>query len=325
MKDYDDLFRNKHNSHVVASFPFLYKIFLTGISRFFSQLDSIVLTVREIVFGYALKMADFRYKCDKCDEAFNLNIKLKKHILAAHGQTLVAEDDLSKEEKIKLFDDLKEKYLEASEKCSRLEAKFHNLQSKLKSLSVKNNFKQKNYRGLDDTVGSYEHIETDDTIPNGWKSSWKKLDFCNKKSKIYWAPNGKFCSSRREAILYMVDQLQSPAEDVLKMKAGLIQEGWKEDKVLAGCYFKKVNTGKDKSSNVFISSDLNHFKSPKAVLSHLLKFSSEKEISEVRLHLIFGSNYLLNKTLFQFIISHLRTDVSSLQWLYNPDIPFPCM
>ena len=67
-------------------------------------MDSIVLTVREIVFGYALKMADFRYKCDKCDEAFNLNIKLKKHILAAHGQTLEAEDDLSKEEKIKLFD-----------------------------------------------------------------------------------------------------------------------------------------------------------------------------------------------------------------------------
>ena len=244
-----------------------------------SQLVSI-LSARQLGSGQATRMADYNYKCDKCDEGFNLNIKLKKHILADHGQT---DDDLplTKEEKIKLFDDLKEKYLEASSKCSRLETKFQSLQSKLKSLSLKNNFKQKNYRGLDDTVGSYEHIETDDTIPRGWKSSWKKLDFCNKKSKIYWAPNGKFCSSRREAILYMVEQLRSPAEDVLQMKAGLIQDGWKEDQVLAGWYFRRVNTGKDKSSNVFISSDLNHFKSPKAVLSHLLKFSSEKEISEV--------------------------------------------
>ena len=80
----------------------------------------------------------------------------------------------------------------------------------------------------------------------------------------------------------MVEQLHSPAEDVLQMKAGLIHDGWKEDKVLAGWYFRKVNTGKEKISNVFISSDLTHFKSPKAVLAHLLKFSSEKEISEVR-------------------------------------------
>ena len=246
-------------------------------------------------------MADYIYKCNKCDKGFNLNIKLKKHILADHGQTVEADDELllTKEEKIKLFDDLKEKYLEASDQCSRLETKFHSLQSKLKSLSLKNNFKQKNYRGLDDTVGSYEHIETDDTIPTGWKSSWKKLDFCNKKSKIYWAPNGKFCSSRREAILYMVEQLHSPAEDVLQMKAGLLQDGWKEDKVLTGWYFRRVNTGKEKSSNVFISSDLNHFKSPKAVLSHLLKFSSEKEISEVRFSFsLIISKYFLTKLYF---------------------------
>ena len=265
---------------LVVSFHFLCEISFTGI---ITSSVSWFPSCGHLGLGLATKMADYNYKCDKCDEGFNLNIKLKKHILADHGQTVEADDELplTKEEKIKLFDDLKEKYLEASDKCSRLETKLHSLQSKLKSLSLKNNFKQKSYRGLDDTVGSYEHIERDDTLPRGWKSSWKKLDFCNKKSKIYWAPNGKFCSSRREAILYMVEQLHSPPEDVLQMKAGLIKDGWKEDKVLAGWYFRKVNTGKEKSSNVFISSDLNHFKSPKAVLSHLLKFSSEKEISEV--------------------------------------------
>ena len=223
------------------------------------------------------------YKCDKCDEGFNLKIKLNRHILNNHRGTAKVDeyDCLTNKEKIRAFDELKQRYHQASEQFSNEETKLSNLQSKLKSLSLKNNFKQKKYRGLDDTTGSYEHIESDDTIPSGWKSSWKKLDFCNKKTKIYWAPNGKFCSSRREAILYMLEHLDSGEEDLVKMKSGLVLDGWKEDRDLAGWYSKRVATSKDKSSKVFISPDFNHFKSPRAVLSHLLKFSSEKEITEV--------------------------------------------
>ena len=225
------------------------------------------------------------YKCDKCDEGFNLKIKLKRHILTEHEISVQTKNDSpqTNEDKIRLFDELKQKYYEASDSFSHLETKLTTLQGKLKSLTLRNNFKQKKYRGLDDTIGSYEHIEDDDTIPSGWRSSWKKLDFCNKKTKIYWAPNGKFCSSRREAILYMVEQLDSSDDDLLKMKGGLLQEGWTEDKDLAGWYSKRISTSRDKSSKVFISPDFNHFKSPKAVLSHLLKFSSEEEISQVSL------------------------------------------
>ena len=226
------------------------------------------------------------FKCDKFDESVNQKIKLKRHLLTEHEKTVETNKDssLTSEEKIRLFDELKEKYLAASDDFSRVSTKLSSLQSKLKSLTLKNKFKQKKYRGLGDTTGSYQHIEDDDTIPSGWKSSWKKLDFCNKKTKIYWAPNGKYCSSRREAILYMREQLNSSEEDVLKMMGGLTQEGWTEDKDMPGWYSKKVSQpSREKSSKVFISPDFNHFKSPKAVLSHMLKFSSEEEISQVSL------------------------------------------
>ena len=54
------------------------------------------------------------------------------------------------------------------------------------------------------------------------------------KAVVYWAPDGRNCQSRRDALHYMVHRLDSPVEEVEMMRRGLFVDGWVEMDNLPG-------------------------------------------------------------------------------------------
>merc|ERR1712179_890666 len=83
------------------------------------------------------------YSCDKCGKEFNFRIKLNRHISIVHGNLNAIKKDpdflkpgvnLTDDEKVTYFDNLRQEYFEVLEKITSTENKFDNLQRQLKVL-----------------------------------------------------------------------------------------------------------------------------------------------------------------------------------------------
>ena len=83
------------------------------------------------------------------------------------------------------------------------------------------------------TKSNYDWDEKDETVPPGWKTTMVAVNSFGKivMSKRYLSPDGRFCSSRLEALRYMAKERIFSEEDVARMKAGLYLEGWEQDTV----------------------------------------------------------------------------------------------
>ena len=88
---------------------------------------------------------------------------------------------------------------------------------------------RKKFKGQDNSKKGYEAIEDDPSLPPGWKSSWRiNNGLCEgTKSKVFWAPNGKFMSSRIAALHYMVSgEISVTQEGLAMMRGAIMEEGW---------------------------------------------------------------------------------------------------
>ena len=129
---------------------------------------------------------------------------------------------MTDDQKIDYFDELKAKYCHMVEKLGNLERKCSYIGKQVSTLEKvkcktknKKKLSKKKFTGQNTTSEQFEAIENDDSIPEGWKSSWRIMDGFSKgtRVKVYWAPNGKSCTSRVAALNYMVTDLKSNEED----------------------------------------------------------------------------------------------------------------
>ena len=178
---------------------------------------------------------------------------------------------------------------------------------KCKTKKKKTNLEKK-FSGQNTTSEQFESIENDESIPQGWKSSWRIMDGFSKgkRVKVYWAPNGKFCGSRVSALNYMVTELNSSEDDIEEMKKSLVNEGWTGHESLPGGWLH--NDDLNKCSKRFVTSDFHYLKNIKLAVKHLSLHFSEAELGK------FVTAFALKKS---EILS------SDLDWLHDEAIPYP--
>ena len=71
----------------------------------------------------------------------------------------------------------------------------------------------------------YDWIEDDPTLPVGWKSAIINMNSFGKivESTRFLSPDGRFCTSRVEAIKYMMKDGSANVDDMNRMKMGLMK------------------------------------------------------------------------------------------------------
>ena len=276
-------------------------------------------------------MGSQTFSCTACEKEFDMRMKLNRHIAKAHKPTI----DFSKavkltdDEKEQYFENLREKYIETKTQARHMEMKVKYLESYLKTFNTnqsefdpvkdENRFDLKKDRrlkkkkkkitkkplGRENSIGSYEDIEGDTTIPEGWKSAIKNsyMPTCQKmiKNKVYWAPDGRYCPSRLQALAYMVSE-DHPKEEVEVMKAGLVGDGWTAFQQLPeGWMAMKESKGLLK----YATSDFLQLRNCRSALKYMLANNTKEEIAK------FIS--------FQFVKEVAPEDIT---WVEGSAIPF---
>ena len=235
-------------------------------------------------------------------------IEVKKEFSDEAGLDYLKEGlEFKEDEKVIFFDDLKNKYDAMLKKFSSFEKKCKYLENQVRALEKgksKAKGKNKKFVGLHNTTATYENIEDDNTLPPGWKASWRLMGEIKPgfKQKVYWAPNGRRCTSRIDAVKRMITEFSSSEEDIGIMKAGLISDGWAPDVNLPDGWMQQTNK---RLGRRFMSKDYDYFKHVKETIKHLSDNYSEED---------------LVKFLIKFI---LKSDVVEISWLYDDAIPFP--
>ena len=276
-------------------------------------------------------MGSQTFSCTACEKEFDMRMKLNRHIAKAHKPTIDFSQavKLTDDEKEQYFENLREKYIETKAQARHMEMKVKYLESYLKTInsnqslldSVKeeNRFDLKETRplkkkkkkitkkplGRENSIGSYEDIEEDATIPEGWKSAIKNsyMPTCQKmiKNKVYWAPDGRYCPSRLQALAYMVSE-DHPKEEVEVMRAGLVGDGWTPFQQLPeGWMAMKESKGLLK----YATSDFLQLRNCRSALKYMLANNSKEDIAK------FIS--------FQFVKEVAPEDIT---WVEGSAIPF---
>ena len=269
------------------------------------------------------------FSCNNCEKEFDMRMKLNRHVAKAHKPVIDFSQPvkLTDDEKEQYFESLREKYLEIKSQAGHMERKFKYLESYLKTirttqadlepvkeesrLKVKRHLTMKKRKmvkkpvGRENSTGTYEDIEGDQTIPEGWRSAIKNsyMPTCQKmiKNKVYWAPDGRYCSSRMQALAYMVAE-NHPKEQVDEMKEGMVADGWQTYQQLPeGWMAMKESKGLLK----YATSDYLQLRNCRNALKYMLANNSKEEIAK------FIS--------FQFIKEVAAEDIL---WVEGSAIPF---
>ena len=240
--------------------------------------------------------------CPSCSKKFTRNFNMKMHM-----KTCLKKDHsmIYKQNKLTEFDQLKKNLIYMKSKLESLKATFKEKQNHLKS-------KEFEYQMKENRKREYTDFENDPTLPQGWKSckGFQKsisVDLGRKFKnvvfpKVFLAPNGRLCRSRRNAILYMKTQLNSSEEDINIMLEGLLEDGWNKVDIIDGWYWK-TQISKEKKK-VFISKDFLYLDGIWKALKHLSIYGSEEE-------------------LLTFIKEYVRQDVLTIEEVFDHRIPFP--
>jgi len=273
-------------------------------------------------------MASTMFDCTECAKSFNMRMKLNRHIAKDHQVEVdfLKPQELTEEQKEKHFDTLREKYFYIKEQVSTMEKKCEYFESRLKTTnktniiqnvkkvmlksSVKNKkTKRKRFKkkpvGRDGAEGTYEDIPEDHSIPVGWRSAIKHsfMPTCNKRirNKVYWAPDGRYCSSRVQALAYMLAE-ELPSKDIEHMKAGMAADSWQAMEELPEGWMARPDT---KGLLKYVTADFQQLRNCRSALKHLLAHGGEQDTAKF--------------VAFQFIKDVVAEEV---RWQHSAAVPF---
>ena len=220
---------------------------------------------------------------------------------------------LDRQEKIKYFDELKEKYLKMLETFSSVEKQCEALEEQVQiKEKVRVTKIGSKLTGFDETNERYEEINNDPSLPEGWKSAWRTHEGFSKgqKTKNFWAPDGRYFGSRITALNFMVTEMKSSKEDVLQMRNGLLEDDysasltqWGPHANLPEGWLYATDKKRESDSNSFLSEKFARFRGNVNVLKHLV---------------VHGTEEVLTK-----FISGFYTNLEVTKWHQSPCLPFP--
>ena len=122
------------------------------------------------------------------------------------------------------------------------------------------------------TKTQYDWNETDTTVPPGWKSTMITVNSFGKivESKRYLSPDGRFCSSRIDALKYMHRENIFRVEDVAAMKAGLLMEGWEVENMLPAGWLIKPDRHKEEEATFnYLTPDFQFLRSTRSAQAYI--------------------------------------------------------
>ena len=224
------------------------------------------------------------------------------------------EFSFGKEEKVKYFDQLKRKYLATLETYKQVERQLGEVKEKVKV--EKRGGRKKNLPGLDITNARFEEIKEDPTVPDGWKCAWRTMEGFSKgkRSRNFWAPNGKFFGSRVSAMRYMVVELgMSKSKDLETMRAGLLQDEWEEHPCLPKGWLcaDETRPGDEEESGSalwrskkFVTDTYCSLRNIRSAIKHMVVHRTEAEMATF----LSGFSQKVSRILF---------------WLHHPALPLP--
>ena len=268
-------------------------------------------------------MAGERFDCAECGMDFNMRMKLNRHIAKIHKTEAeidyVNADELTDEQKETYFDNLREKYFELKDKMTNIDQKYKYLENHLETMvnktiiNISKPNKLRDFKGHANATGNYEHIPEDPTIPPGWKSAFKTcyipahigVPAGTMKMKVYWASNGRYCSSRAQALGYMMsNEDQFRKNDIEKMKEGMMADGWKTIKELPKGWMAMPETS-SKASLKYTTQFGVLLRNARSAVKYMLVNCSDEEIA--------------NFVTLQFVKDIRPSDIS---WIKSSSIPF---
>merc|ERR1740129_1625372 len=132
------------------------------------------------------------------------------------------------------------------------------------------------------TKSPYEWHE-DPAVPKMWKTTMITVNSFGKNvlSKRYLSPDGRFCSSRIDALKYMRKEQIFLEEDVQEMKRGLLLEGWEENDFLPVDWFVKPDNHKSEEATfTYLAPDFTFLRSTKAAQTFMKN------------HLVYGQDHV---------------------------------
>ena len=240
------------------------------------------------------------YTCDDCGKEFNLQIKLKKHMQSAHvsqkdlkpSDYLDEEIEFTNDEKAYYFDDLQTKYDELRSKVEFFEKRYEILKPKNKqnvelSNKVLNAQVQANVNPSTKVKRERKNFDEylkdsspDPYMPEGWRSGSMR-GIADSKLNVFEAPDGRFCSSRRLAILHAKKVFNPPERDILLMRKGLIEkDGWTASDKLPDKWLLKESFPKSGRSVSFMNHDYVLLSTGVKALQELIRMEySERQIN----------------------------------------------
>ena len=122
------------------------------------------------------------------------------------------------------------------------------------------------------TKTQYDWNETDPTVAPGWKTTMITVNSFGKivESKRYLSPDGRFCSSRVDALKYMAKENIFKVEDVATMKAGLLLEGWEVESMLPPGWLIKPDKHKEEEATFnYLTPDYQFLRSTRAAQTYI--------------------------------------------------------
>ena len=243
-------------------------------------------------------------------------MELKTERISAEDDDFFLNPDFAfgKEEKVKYFDHLKRKYLTTLEAYNQVERQLGYFGGEVKE-KVKVG-KKKSLPGLDITNARYEEIKEDPTVPDGWKCAWRTMEGFSKgkRSRNFWAPNGKFFGSRVSAMRYMVVELGlNKSKELEMMRAGLLQDEWEEHPCLPKGWLcaDETKLGDEEETGLplwrskkFVTDSYCSLRNIRSAIKHMVVHCSEDEMATF----LSGFSQKVSRILF---------------WLHHPALPLP--
>ena len=119
---------------------------------------------------------------------------------------------------------------------------------------------------------NYDWDDQDPSVAEGWKTTMITVNSFGKQvlSKRFLSPDGRFCSSRIDALKYMQKEGIFLKKDIERMKLGLLGEDWEIDQLLPPGWYVRPDKHKEEEATFnYLTPDYTFLRSTRASINFM--------------------------------------------------------